>query len=210
MIGGYNNVKKETKSMIAMEEMTSVDILQAVLQRKLKGVMFHDDMQTAFDYLNMHGFKREQEYRTFEEMGEFKSLERYLINHYDVMPIKKTDRVEVNPLNIKSSTNRMSISPEQKKQMLKLLFEEWCEWERETIEMLEKFATHLAKNEYNVDAKKVKSLLKDTTMEYKYIERRLIEYNNVEWSLHHIYEIQHEMHEHFKDKEKEHYKIDIC
>lgn len=210
MIGSYGSSSSESKKTIDEENMSSIDIMQKVIKRKLKGVMFHDDLQNSFDFLDMHGFKREQEYRTLSEMAEFKSLCRYVINHYDKMPDKKVDRVEVNPLNLKFIEKRKDVSPEQKKQMLKMLFEMWCEWEEETIEILECYVTALAKMEHNVDSIKVKSLLEDVTMEYKYIERRLIEYNNVGWELHHIYSIQHDIHEHFKEKLKEEIKIDIC
>lgn len=210
MIGNYGSDSKQPKLLKSDGEITSLDILQNVLKRKLKGVMFHDDLQTCFDFLNMHGFKREQEYRTLSEMAEFKSLERYIINHYDVMPNKETDRLEVNPLNLKSVQGRKNISTEQKKQMLKVLFDMWCEWEDETRGMLEMYTTSLAKMECNIDAKKIRKLLEDVAMEYKYIERRVIEYNNVEWSLHHMYMEQDSIHEKFKEKLEKEIKIDMC
>jgi len=211
MIGGYGATEsREPKKTTMDSEITSLDILQNVLKRKLKGVMFHDDLQTCFDFLNMHGFKREHEYRTLSEMAEYKSMNRYIVNHYDKFPLKDVDRVEVNPLNLKFVENRKDITTEQKKQMLKMLFDMWCEWENETREIMESYVTQLAKMECNMDSMKVKSMLEDVTMEYKYIERRLIEYNNVNWDLHHIYSIQHDIHEKFKEKLKEDIKIDIC
>lgn len=205
---GYNKSANSSEAS-EMTDMSVVDIMQAVIKRKLTGVMFHDDLQTAFDYLNLHGFKREQEYRTMAEFAEFKSLCRYIINRYEVMPCKHADRVEVNPSNIQDATSRSGISSVQKKQSIKWMYETWAEWEAETIEQLENFVTRLVVMEYNADAAKLKQLLLGTTQEYKYLNRQILEYNDVEWSLHHIYSGQEEIHEHFKEKMKEEYKIDL-
>lgn len=209
---GYNKTAEPSvvaAEGIAVDEMSVVEMLQSVIRRKLTGVMLHDDLQTIFDYLNLHGFKREQEYRTMSEFAEFKSLCRYIINRYEVMPCKHADRVEVNPSNIKDATSRASISSVQKKQSIKWLFETWAEWEEETISILESYITRLVKLECNADAEKLSCLLLGTTCEYKYLARQILEYCDVEWSLHHIYTEQEELHEHFKNKMKEEYKIDI-
>lgn len=206
MIGNYD--KKEEKEDLSSK--TCIELLQIVIKRKLLGVMIHDDMQNYFDFLDTHGFKREQEIRTFDEMAEFKGLCRYLINNHDKMPDKDVESIDIAPLDIKKYTSRMSVPVDMKKQMLKKLFETWLEWEKETSELFEEITTLLAKTNHNVDAVKVRELLKGSRNEIKYVERRLIEYNNVEWDLHHIYCIQDEIHEKMKDETRSIYKIDIC
>lgn len=203
MIGGYT---KRT-----MEEMPEdIVILNKIINSKLIGIMLHDDLQKCFDFLNLRGYKRQQEFRTLDEMGEYKGLCRYLINVKNVFPMdSETERIKIND-EILKNRYRNEINSDEKKKMIKELFHTWEEWEEKTILELEEYTTALAKNNNNIDAKVTKKLLEDTTKELKYIRRHIIELNDIDYSLHHIYEMQDEIHEKYKDKTEKEIKINFC
>lgn len=202
--------QRPNSSPIMEEASNGEDILELVIIRKLQGVMIHNDLKNGFDYLNMHGFKRQQEYRSMDEMSDFNGLTRYMINRHDKMFTKNVERVQILPMGLETLTSRFSISADQKKQFVKSMFENWHEWEKETVELLEKYATELAKTERNVDAHKIKELLLGTSKELKYLERQVLEYSNVDWSLHHLYCCQEELHSKYKSKLEEGFKIEMC
>lgn len=205
MIGDYGTKSIDTDSM------SNIDILNKVINSKLTGVMLHDDMQQIFDFLNLRGYKREQEYRTLDEMAEYKGLCRYMINVNNVFPNKeKSERIEIKNLSALKTVYRNEIKAEQKQRIIKELFELWREWEKETIEELEIYTTKLAQINKNKDAKVTRKLLEDTVKELKYLERQIIELEDVNYELHHIYCLQNEIHEKFKEKTENEIKINFC
>ena len=186
-----------------------IDIFNEISRRITKGVMFHAQMADYLDYLNLHGFKRWHEYQFFSESAELRGVHRYVLNHcnrlIDDGEVTATRCIPISWLN----NTRLQVDTSTRKQAIKEALEKWYQWETETKEFLEKQFKKLTENSKIADANKVNELIKDVDQELKCVTRKMLEYKAVDYDMTYIMFQQDEMHEHFREKEKE-IGINIC
>ena len=118
--------------------------------------MLHEEMADYFDFLNLHGFKRQQEYHFFDESAELRGIHRYAINHCNRL-ITDTDIPSV-----------------------KAIPQGWYNYTRLQVDE-----------------------------ELKYLTREMLEYKAVDYDMDYIMFKQNEIHECYKEKQKE-IGINIC
>lgn len=88
-------------------------------------------------------------------------------------------------------------------------FEKWYAWEKETKEFYEKQFKILTDNYKIADADKVNELICKVDEELKYVTREMLEYKAVDYDMDYIMFKQDEIHDCYKEKEKQ-IGIDIC
>lgn len=189
--------------------MTVEEIFKNLNIHIIKGIMLHDQMADYFDFLNMHGYKRLHEYRYLEESAEMRGLHRYYINHYNkLLPEAAIENPKAIPSNW-YAYERINVNSSEKRSFVMQAFEKWYNWERETKELYQKSYSHLCEIGEISAACKVKDMLMKVDKELKEACRMKLSLKMVDYDLPTIYLFQDELHEHYKNKEKE-IGIDIC
>lgn len=186
-----------------------IEVFNRINQRMIKAIMFHEQMADYFDFLDMCGLKRWHEYQYLKENAELRGLHRYSINHLARI-ISNDDVGATNyiPASWYNAT-RMQVDNSTRRQAVKDAFEKWYDWEKETKEFLETQFKMLTDNSKIAEANKINSLIKEVDKELKKVMRKMLEYKAVDYDLSYIMFQQEDMHDHFKEKEKE-IGIDIC
>ena len=186
-----------------------IEVFNDISRHLIKQLMFHEQWADIFDFLNMRGFKRQQEYYFLLSNAKLRGVHRYAINHTG----KLIRDLEIE--NIKEipeswyNYSKQDVDNNTRKQYIKDIFAKWVSWLRDTKQMYQdKFKT-LTDNKYIACANKVNDLIKKVDKELKYISRQMLEYQSVDWDLQYLVWKQDCIHEEYAEKEKE-IHIDIC
>lgn len=189
--------------------MTAEEIFAKINSHMIEGIMYHDQMANYFDFLSLHGYKRLHEYHAIEEAAARRSLNRYFINHFDMLipEIAVTD-----PKAIPDSwhrVNRTDVDISTKRRAVRDGFTRWREWETETKKLYEQSYKDLCDIGEIAAACKVKELACDVDMELKCADRMYIMLYSVDYDINTIYLCQDGLHEEYANKTKE-IGVDIC
>lgn len=181
--------------------MTVEEIYQGLSERKLKGVMMHEYFTDYFNFLNLHGYKRMQEYHAKHEMKGFRKLHRYYIDHYNkLIPDVKFENEEYIPASW-YQYNRQDVDVNTKKNAVKMAFEKWEKWEEETKKYYEKMYSELLDLDEIASAKKVCKMIKDVSCELKWVQRKHLDLYSADYSISYILGEQKYYHDFYKGKD---------
>lgn len=185
-----------------------IEIFTTISNHMLKGLMLHAQWADMFDFLNLHGFKRQQEYQFLSESAEMRGLHRYAINHCN--KLIKDDGVNVKeiPDNWYTAT-RFDVDNNTRKNYVKAIFKKWHDWETETKQVYEAAFKTLSTNDKIADANKLNDLIMKVDKELKTLTREMLEYEAVDWDMDYILWKQQELHEKYKEKECDKLNINI-
>lgn len=189
--------------------MTVEDVFKKLDAHIIKGIMLHEQLADYFDFLNLHGYKRLHECRYLEESAKMRGLHRYYINHYNKL-LPESD-IE-NPRSIPSNWvnySRSDVAPAEKKEFIKRAFDAWVKWETETKTLYQEAYCKLCEHGEVAAACKIKEMVADVDQELKKANRMKLSIDMVNYDLSTIYLCQGEIHESYKDKEKN-IGVDIC
>lgn len=181
--------------------MTGIDIFNELIAHEIEGVMLHCDLANMFDFMGLHGFKRQHEFRALEEFAEMRGMNRYAINHLGVMPsggnVGRTKEIVPNTW---KGAKRTDVTESDRKSRVKDLFARWNEWERETKDLYQKRFKDLVNLGMIACANKVNELIVAADKELKLAEREFILYSSVGWEMYFIASKQDELHEEYEKK----------
>ena len=182
--------------------MTVDEIFSELSAHMIKGLMVHDQFCDYYDFLNLAGYKRANEYRYKKEMCNYRRLHRYVINHYGkLIQEKRVDDPEVIP----SSWYRYSrdeVDANTKRNAVKTGIERWVAWEKETKTLYEMAYRELLDAKQEASAIFIQKYIEDVDCELKWAERKAIELDSVDYSLAFIIGEQKRIHDKYKEKMK--------
>jgi hypothetical protein len=179
-------------------------IFEKIINHQIEGLMIHSQMADYYDFLGLHGFKRQHEYHYLEESCNMRGVSRYFINHFGkLLYPEKVENPEIIP---EAWENFSRIA---KQNAVKLLVAEWVDWERETKTLMQKAYLQLEDNGEVAAMLKIKELIEDVDCELKHAERLHIRLKSLNYNLGDIYAMQDEYHHKFKKKQRE-IGVKIC
>ena len=169
----------------------------------IENMMKHEQLADAMDFLGFKGLKRWSEYNYFKDSAELRSIHRYSVNHFNKMIYDKNiPAPQIIPASWEGAT-RQQVDTSTRKKYLRQMMYDWHEWEVATREKYQTWYKQLIDEGHINAAYKVMDLIKCNEKEIKCLERKLIEYESVEWDMPYIMFQQAELHEKYKEKEKE-------
>ena len=175
----------------------------------IKGMMFHEQMADYFDFLDLHGLKRWQEYQFISESAELRGIHRYAINHLNrLINDEKVDSTSYIPASWYNVT-RQQVDASTRKQGVREAFEKWAHWEKETKELYERLFKMLTDNSKIAEANKVNDLICCVDHELKCVMRKMLEYKAVDYDMSYIMYQQEELHSKFEEKEKNGFRVEF-
>lgn len=121
--------------MISTNGWTDELLFKTVLNHQMKGIIFHNDMMSLYEFCSLHKYSHKHKMRVKEEMCNFIKTQRYYINNYCKMPkIDGSSNVSVIPSQAYSS-NTKEVSYDYRCKMLKESLSKWLDWEKDTMEL---------------------------------------------------------------------------
>lgn len=183
-----------------------IDVFAKISAKQVEGVMRHAQWADLFDFCDLCGEKRWQEYRAMSEFVEMRGVHRYAINHCNKMLPDTTTSVRLIPNDWYNAT-RFDVTENDRKDMLKRIYTEWFNWEKSVKAFYEEQFKLLTDNKCIASANKVMELIKDVDEELKVLTRKMLEYKAVGWDIGYIMYQQPEMHEHYAKKQME---LGVC
>lgn len=187
-----------------------IDVFNSIAKRQTTNVMKHLQLADMFDFLNLRGEKRQQEYHAFEEWAELRATHRYAINHlYRLIDDKGVEIPALIPASWFTATKK-DVSNDNRRQYTKMAYEEWQKWETETKAFYEQCFKTLTDNAKIAEANKVNELIKDVDEELKYLSREFLELKTVDFALDFILLKQDEKHNYYEKKVEEKFSIIFC
>lgn len=181
--------------------MTAEEIYQGLSERKLKGVMVHEYYTDYFNFLNLHGYKRMQEYHAKHEMKGFRKLHRYYIDHYNkLIPDTTFENEEYIPSSW-YQYSRQDVDTNTKRNAVKEAFDKWEVWESETKKYYQQMYKELLEIGEVASAKKVCDMIQDVSEELKWVQRKRIDLMSADYSIDYILGEQKFYHDFYKKKD---------
>jgi hypothetical protein len=189
--------------------MTTGDVFSKISARMIEGMMLHDKMANYYDFLGLMGFKRMHEYHFLCDAVEMRCVNRYYINHYNLLLSESTVS---EPFSIPASWYghvRRDVGPSNKRSSIKSAMETWCDWQKETKKLYETCYRDLCDMDEIAAACKVKELVTCADMTLKCVDRLTLKLHSMDYDLPTILLMQADIHSEYDEKEKE-IGVSIC
>ena len=154
--------------------MTVEEIFSHLAAHMIKGLMIHDQIATAYGFLNLCGYKKCHEYHYFEESYNYRCLQDFYLNTYHkLIPEEKIE----NPAVIPSSWykySKIDVDANTKRSAVRDMMKKWVDWEQDTKTFLESSYKQLYDQNEICAALKIAALLKDVSKEWQYASEKHI------------------------------------
>ena len=190
--------------------MTIVEIFSKINEHMINGLMLHDQLANYYDFLGLEGYKRCHEYHYFAENMAYRALNRYFINHHDML-IPETEFSNTNAIP-KSwyAHNREDVDMATKQNGVKAGLEKWVGWERETKKLYEQMYQEAMNIGEVAAAQKILCLVKDVDKELKKAERYWLNKMATDYDMVSIIEEQKRKHKKYQHKMEHCLHIHLC
>ena len=188
--------------------MTVEEIFSHLSAHMVKGLMIHDQLASAYYFLNLCGYKKCHEYHYFCESLTYRHLQNYYLKYYHkLIPEEKVENPDIIPSNW-YKYSRADVDTSTKRSAVRDLMKRWVEWETETKTLLQ----HSYKELYElgeVDAAlKIGCFLKDNSKELAHAQAKQMDLENISYDINTIIAEQMCLHEKYEHKLKELFEDD--
>lgn len=150
--------------------MKASEVFGRISTHMIEGMMLHDQMTDAFNFLTLPNFRKLQERRYYEESQSMRDLHVYFISHYNMlMDEGRPEDPHAIPRNW-MGYSRQQVTMETKRKAIRDLIEHWVKWETETKHCYEKACMELMECGEVAAAEYVKKLVMDVNEELAYAQ----------------------------------------
>lgn len=185
--------------------MTVTEIFAEISNHIIKGLMMHNDYADLMEFMNLHGFKRLNEYQYHCESCNLRKIHRYYIDCYNaLLPADDVLYDSIIPAVWRNYT-RQDVDVEAKRNVIKTFVTDWISWEDTTKKLYEKKYSQLVSLNEIAAANKIKCLIHDATCELKTATRLHLTLESLNYDMSYIIQIQDHLRNHYK-KEIKHVK----
>ena len=186
------------------------EIYSGLSEHMIQGMMLHDQLANYYDFLGLKGYKRCHEYHFLAETLNYRSLNRYFINHHNMLiPETRFDNESVIPESWYNHV-RSDVDMATKKNAVKTGLTKWVEWERKTKDYYQQMYIELLDMGEVASACKIKCFVKDVDKELKKAERYWLNKEAIGYDMSVIIEEQERKHKKYQKKCEKELKVSIC
>ena len=180
--------------------MTVEEIFSKLAAHMCEGVMYHDEMAKAYDFLGLWGSSKCHTYHAVEEKQGYRCLQHYYATHYfKLISSEEISKPKIIPDNwFKYSTQ--SVDTNTKRQAIKDLMTKWVQWERDTKKLYQELRQELVAIGEAAAALKLDCYICDVSQELHNAEKELIKLETVGYDIVYITEWQDKLHKKYKKK----------
>lgn len=189
--------------------MTCAEVFTKIDANMKTGMILHDQLSNYYDFLGLMGFKRLHEYHFFREAVSMRGLNRYVINHHNMLIDDGEMHIESAIPQAWHKTARRDVGISTKRSTVKSGMEMWAEWEHKTKKLYEECYCALCDAGEIAASCKVRQLVADVDMELKEADRMALKMQAIDYDMPTMILMQDELHECYSEKEKS-AGVDIC
>lgn len=178
--------------------MTVEEIFNKLASHMVEGIMIHDDMANAYDFLGLCGFAKCHDYHHIEETKNYRCLSHYFSTHYH----KLLKLEQLNQPNIIPETWHKYSTPDvdtnTKRNAVKELMGKWVNWERDTKKLYQEMRQELCAIGEVAAALKIDCFICDVDEELVWAEKKWIKLETLGYDIGTIVKWSSEMYKKYK------------
>ena len=145
--------------------MATTEVLGQVASRMLKGIMIHSQLADYYGFLGLKGYQRCHTYRYFDESKSYRNISDYCLSHCNkIITEPSFDNPKIIPADW-GQYYRQQVTPEIRKNSIKIGFDKWVDWEVETKKTYEQYYMSLLNSNEIATAIEIQKLIEDVTYE---------------------------------------------
>lgn len=170
--------------------MKANEIFARISTRQVEGMMLHDQMADAYDFLTLPGYQSLHEYHFADESKGMREIHRYFIEHHNML---LNDGHPEDPRALPHSWmnyTRQQVTQDTKRKAVRELMEKWVDWERDTKRIYEQAYRDLVECGDIAGSMEVKRLILDVTEELAFAEQMYIRLEGVMYDMPTIEDMQ--------------------
>ncbi len=154
--------------------MTIEEIFIKLASHMVEGIMVHDEMANAYDFLGLEGFAKCHDHHHFEETCNYRCLVHYYSTHYHkLLKIDTQVRQTIIPEGWYKYTT-MDVDVGTKRTAVKDLMKKWIDWEHDTKKLYQEMRQELYNLGEVASALKIDCFIKDVDDELIHAEKKYI------------------------------------
>lgn len=163
--------------------MTIDEIFQGAAIHMTKGITIHNQIASAFGFLNLQGYQKEQEHRFIEESVSYRKLQNFYLNLCGkIINISPPDDPQIiSPTWYKYTKFAVDIST--KKNGIRDLVKKWYEWEKETLKLWETYYKELYEQKEIFAATYIQRLIEEVGAELLRAETLYINLDSINYDM---------------------------
>lgn len=163
--------------------MTVEEVFNKIAAHMIEGIMYHDDMAKAYDFLGLYGFAKCHDYHHFEEEIGYRKLSHYYATHYfKLISLGEIPQPKIIPESWYKYTT-MAVDSGTKRNAVKELMEKWVKWEKETKKLYEECFQELTNLREVAAASYIKKYLCDVDEELEHAQKKLIKLETIGYDI---------------------------
>lgn len=168
--------------------MTIEEIFNKLASHMREGVMFHDEMTRAHEFLGLWGLAKCHMHHAREEAEGYQSLVYYYSTHYfKLLQLEENNKQKLIPESWYKYTAQ-AVDIGTKRTEIKNLMNKWIEWERTTKSLYQGMRNELAAIGEIDAAIKIDEYICDVSKELSHAEKKLLRLETVGYDIVHIIE----------------------
>lgn len=180
--------------------MTVEEIFNKLAAHMVEGIMYHDEMSQAYDFLGLEGFALCHDNHHIEETHNYMCLCHYYSCHYHkLIELGQIPQPNLIPQNWHKYTT-MEVDANTKRESVKMMMTKWVEWERNTKKLYQEMHQALCEIGEVAAALKINCFICDVDKELVHAEKKLIKLETTNYDLHMILGWQESMKEKYEKK----------
>lgn len=182
--------------------MTIEEIFNKLASHMVEGIMVHDEMANAYDFLGLYGFSKCHDYHHLEETCAYRCLSHYYSIHYHkLLKVDTQVRQTIIPESWYKYTT-MAVDTNTKRQAVKDMMNKWVAWERDTKKLYQEMRQELYNLGEVAAASEIDCFIADVDDELVHAEKKLIKLETIGYDIGTIIGWQQPMYKKYKKEMK--------
>jgi len=170
--------------------MTINEIFTKLIHHMIKGLMVHDQLTDYYLFLDLEGYRLEQECKYENESTNYRELYKHFVtNHNMLINVGQIENPNIIPSSWYKYT-RFDVDISTKKKGIENAFEEWKKWETASLKLYSEMYKELMNLNEVSSALYLKDLIEDVTEELREINSSILKLKAVDYDMTYIYEEQ--------------------
>lgn len=181
--------------------MRTCEAFETVSKHQIEGMMLHDQLADAFEYLALPGFEAMHEYRFADESKAMRALHLYYISRYNsIVPDFHPSSIDL--LRCWRGGERRAAMDTRRKHVREL-FEKWVEWERDTKLLYQRIVAELCNAGEVAAAHEMLELVKDVDEELANAEAMHMRLDSIAYDMPTVEQMQDALENEYNEKLKD-------
>lgn len=178
------------------------EIFNKISTHMYEGIMLHNYMIQAYDFLGLYGYSKCHMYHYYEENKNYRQLVHYYTTHYfKIIQMNEIIYPDIIPENwYKYSAQAVDIGT--KRNAIKELMTKWISWEKDTKKIYEEMCFELTNLREIAAAIKIQKLIIDVDKELSKAQKDLLNLEAIGYDLTLIVDWQDDLKKQYKGKIK--------